>query len=283
MRFTPAIVTALLLATGCVGGIENTDPPPATPDAGVTPPSGSMARQMFTTNVHPIVMRCSGGACHSVTGAVGGGASRFADSSPDTSYDAIVRQPLAVGGFNAQAGFLTKIAGGHQAITYSTAEISSINAWFAQELKEKMGTGMPPAVDPIEVLKKWSGCMTLANFNTAQMAQKWGGLAASQGQKCANCHALGGDSFIATTNAQTMFDMMTKYKDYLLKFFTVDGTGKVIINKASMVNAGVTIPSHPRFDPTTNAGMQALEAYYTATLPLFEANPNTCEPPRLLP
>ena len=280
MRFTPAIVTALLLATGCVGGIENTDPPTTTPDAGTTP-TGSMARQMYTTNVHPIMNRCSGGACHSVTGAIGGGASRFADSSPDTSYDAIVRQPLAVGTFNAQAGILTKIAAGHNAITYSTAEIGSINAWFAQELKEKMGTNQPPAVDPIEVLKKWSGCMTLANFNTAQMAQKWGGLAASQGQKCANCHNLGGDGFIATTNAQTMFDMMTKYKDYLLKFFTVDGDGKVIINKASMTNAGVTIPSHPRFDPLTNAGMVALEAYYTSTMALSTAG--TCDPPRLTP
>lgn len=72
MRFTPAIVTALILATGCVGGIENTNPTDG-PDAGVM--GGSMARTMYKTNVHPIMNRCTGGACHSVTGAAGGGQS----------------------------------------------------------------------------------------------------------------------------------------------------------------------------------------------------------------
>ncbi len=278
MRFTPSIVTALVFATGCVGGIDNTNPPPDGTDAGVT--AGSMARTMYKTNVHPIMNRCTGAACHSVTGAAGGGQSRFADSSADTSYDAVVRAPLMVGSFNAQAGVVTKIAGGHNSITYTSAEQGSISAWLSQEAKEHMGGTQPPVVDPIEVLKKWSGCMTLANFTTAQMGAKWGALAASNGQKCQNCHQGGLDGFIATTIDQTMFDMMTKHKDYLLKFFTVDGTGKVIVNLSSFTNAGVTLASHPHFDPTNNAGMLALQSYYTSTMTLSTGG--TCDPPRLV-
>jgi hypothetical protein len=279
MRFTPAIVTALLLATGCVGGIENTDPKPETPDAGMPTGGGSMARTLYKQNVHPITMRCNGGACHSVTGATGGGQSRFSDSNADTSYDAIIRAPLTVGTFNAQAGILTKIAGGHNGIVYTAADTSAINAWFTQELKEKMGTNQPPAVDPIEVLKKWSGCMTQANFDAAQMAQKWGNMASANNQRCANCHGSGAEGFIATTASTTMFDMMTKHKDYLLKFFTVDGTGKVIVNVSSFTNAGVTLTSHPHFDPMNNVGMAALQLYYTSTM---TASMGTCDPPRLI-
>ena len=278
MRFTHAIVTVLALAAGCVGGIENTDPKPTQPDAGM-PVSQSMARTMYKTNVHPITMRCNGGACHSVTNAAGGGQSRFADANGDTSYDAIIRAPLIVGSYNNMAGILTKIAGGHNGITFSAGDISSIQGWLAQEAKERQNTNNPPPPDPIQVLKTWSGCMTLANFNTAQMAQKWGALAAN-GQKCTNCHGSGAFAFIATTNAQTMFDMMTQHKDYLLKFFTVDGTGKVIVNTASITNAATVLDGHPRFDPLNNAGMQALQAYYTSTAALQTAGP--CDPPRLV-
>ena len=279
MRFTHAIVTVLALAAGCVGGIENTDPKPTTPDA-APPVSGSMARTMYTTNVHAITMRCNGGACHSVTNAAGGGASRFADANADTSYDAIIRAPLAVGSFNNMAGILTKIAGGHNAITYSAGDISNIQAWLAQESKERMNTNQPPPVDPIEVLKKWSGCMTIANFNTAQMAQKWGSLAAN-GQLCSNCHGSGAFAFIATTNATTMFDMMSKHKDYLLKFFSVDATGKVVVNLASITNAATTLEGHPRFDPMNNAGVTALQTFYMSTSTAMTGT-TPCDPPRLI-
>ncbi|CAN5892094.1 hypothetical protein BH11MYX3_BH11MYX3_12290 [soil metagenome] len=279
MRFTPAIVTALVLATGCVGGIDNTDPKPDEPDAGVV--AGPMARTLYKTNVHAITNRCTGGACHSVTGIAGGGQSRFSDSNGDTSYDAIIRAPLTVGSFNAQAGILTKIAGGHNGITYTPAEQSSINAWLAEETKEHMGGNQPPVIDPVEVLKKWSGCMTLANFQTAQMAPKWGALAAQNGQKCQNCHQAGLYVFIATTNQTTFFDTISKQKDYLLKYFTVDGAGKIIINTSSFTNAGVTLTTHPHFDPTTNAGMLALKTFYDSTKLLETAG--TCGPPTLVP
>jgi hypothetical protein len=274
MRLTPAIVTALILA-GCVGGIENIDPP-NTPDAAVT--TGSTARQLYVQNVHPITNRCNSAACHSLTGAAGGGTSRFADSSADNSYNAIVAAPLVVGSFNSQAGILVKIAAGHNGITYSSADLSAINTWLSKEAMERMG--QPPAVDPVEVMKKWSGCMTIANFNTAQMAQKWGALATQANQRCTNCHQAGLYGMIISDTATTYFDTISKHKDYLLKYFTVDGTGKVVINTASMTNAGVTLQDHPRFDPTTNAGMTALQTFYTSTMAAQTAG--TCGPPTLV-
>lgn len=278
MRCTYALVTALVVA-GCVGDIP-TDTGGGGPDAGTT--TGSMARTMYKANVHAITNRCTGGACHSVTGAAGGGSSRFSDSSADTSYDAIVRAPLTVGSFaSASAGILTKIAAGHNAITYTTGEITSITSWLDQEKTERNNGTNPPPVDPIEVLKKWSGCMTIANFNTAQMSQKWGSLAALNNQKCLNCHGGGLYGFVLSDVPTTFFGAISTQKDYLLKYFTVDGTGKVIINLASFTNAGVTLTDHPHFDPTNNLAMPALQTFYDSTLAAQTAG--TCGPSTLLP
>ena len=277
MRSSLALVTALVVA-GCVGDI-----PPDTGggvDAGTT--TGSMARTMYKNSVHTVMNRCTGGACHSVTGAAGGGSSRFADSSADTSYDAIVRAPLTVGTFTpASAGVLTKIAAGHNGMTYTTGEISSITSWLDQEKTERNNGTNPPPVDPVEALKKWSGCMTLANFNTAQMAQKWGSLAAGNNQKCLNCHGGGLYGFMLSDNPTTFFTTISTQKDYLLKYFTVDGTGKIIINLSSMTNAGVTLTTHPHFDPMNNLAMPALQAFYDTTLAAQTAG--TCGPSTLTP
>ena len=273
MRFTPAVVTALLLATGCMGGIDNTDP---TPDAGMVTPT-TTARTLYKTNVHPVMNRCTGAACHSVAGATGT-QPKFADPNADTSYTAIVAAPTIVGGFNSQAGLFTKITAGHNGMVYSTAEISSINAWLAKETEER--SSMAPIIDPVEVMKKWSGCMTLANFQAAQMATKFGNLGSSDGRKCSNCHNDGGFVFIATTAEQIYFATISKHKDYLGKYFTVDATGKVIINMTAFTNAGVSIQTHPRFDPMVNAGMPALQTFYTSTMAASTAG--TCAAPTLI-
>jgi hypothetical protein len=46
-----------------------------------------------------------------------------------------------------------------------------------------------------------------------------------------------------------------------------------------MNSAGVTLPDHPRFNPTTNAGMTALTEFYDLTVERQTAG--TCDPPRL--
>jgi hypothetical protein len=193
---------------------------------------------------------------------------------PDASagYAKVVASPTIIGSgnqaFSSVAPILTKIQAGHQGITYTPDEITKITNWLSVETTEHMdGTMNPttPTVDPKQVLKDFSGCLTIGDFNTAQMAQKWSTLAANNNQKCLNCHQGGGDGFIVNASADLMFKIMSEQSAYMLKFFAVDTSGtpaKVVVNTGSFTNAGETIVGHPRFNPTTNAGMTALKAFY---------------------
>ena len=123
--------------------------------------------------------------------------------------------------------------------------------------------------------------MSLPNFQTANMAQAWGTMAAADGQQCSNCHGSGAFGMIVTTDEAVFFKTTTEQTFYLLKFFSVDtAAGKVIVNTASFKNAGVTLATHPRFDPTSNAGVTALKKFYDATAARKAAN--GCDPPRLV-
>ena len=71
MRLTPTVVASLLLATGCVGTVEDIDPTIPTPDAGVTP-TGKQGQVVYARDVHPVmVQKCSGAGCHTQAGAMG--------------------------------------------------------------------------------------------------------------------------------------------------------------------------------------------------------------------
>jgi hypothetical protein len=280
MRHLFAVV--LLFAVGCVGavgeeGMGGDDDP--NPD-----PNGKMGQTVYVRDVHPAMNRCSGGACHSV-GAVSGALGKFYEMDGAAGYAKIVGAPTIIGeggqAFSSVAPILTKIQAGHQGVTYSPDETTKITAWLALEVEErKDGTGpVTPTVNPKEVLKTFSGCLTIADFNTAQMAQKWSALAASNNQKCLNCHQAGGDGFIVNANADLMFKVMTENSAYMLKFFSVDTSvtpAKVVVNTGSFTNAGVTIVAHPRFDPTNNAGMIALKAFYD--LAAAKQLAGTCSP-----
>lgn len=136
----------------------------------------------------------------------------------------------------------------------------------------------PPPLTAKQVMEQWSGCMTLADFQAANMADAWADLAASNGQLCRNCHADGGFSFIASPDENLFFTTISEHSFYLVKFFSVQGAD-VVINTGSFQNAATTLASHPRFNPTENAGMIALKAFYDATLARKTAG--TCDPPRL--
>ncbi len=239
------------------------------PDSGGTT-TGKMGQTVYTRDVHPIMNKCSGGACHN-TDASSGALGKFYAMDAAMGYTKITTSPTIVGAaaqaFSSVAPVLTKIAAGHQGITYTNDEITKITNWLSTEVNDRKDGTTPttPSVDPKAVLRTFSGCLTIADFNTALMAQKWGALSADNNQKCLNCHQGGGDGFIANTNADLMFKLMSENSAYLLKFFSVDTSGtpaKVVINTGSFMNAGQTIAGHPRFNPTTNAGMTALKAFY---------------------
>lgn len=290
MRITSSVITAaFLLLTSCVGDVDDINTPPGGTDGGTTP-TAKKGKENYVANVHPILLRCAGAGCHSqggVTGTYG-----FAIGDASASYEEVIKLPTLIGTYTeASAAVFTKIAAGHQAITYSVADKTKINAWFAQELADRNtgggGTPPPPLIDATAKLREWSGCMKQADFNTAQMSQKWGALAAGS-MRCANCHGSGLDSFISGTgqagNATIYFDAITKQKDFLIKYFTVDAMGLIIINQAAFNNAGVALPAggtsnHPSFNPTTNAGMDALLAFYN--LAKAHQTAATCDPPRL--
>ncbi len=288
MRITKAVMIACFaLASGCVGGV--TDPGPGdntpTPDAPVTP-IGKAGKQLYMNTVHSTVTaaKCSSPACHGQPNDTIYG---FAEMDASAAYEKIVKLPTLVGTFTpASAAFLTKIdtTPEHYATTYSAADKAAITAWLAQEVMDRSDGSSPPPIDPIAKLREFSGCMKLADFTAANMI-RWGQMAAANGQACKNCHAQGQASFITGNgtagNAEQFFTTLTTQKDLLLKYFTVDATGKVVINTGSQTNAGVNIENHPRYDPTTNLGMAALQDFYMRAEAHRVAVPSTCDAPLL--
>jgi hypothetical protein len=263
-------------------GQEGTNPGP---DSGSNP-SGKMGQTVYTRDVHPAMNKCSGGACHNAD-AVSAALGKYYLPDAAQAYTKITMAPTIIGSgaqaFSSIAPILTKIAAGHQGVTYSPDEISKITNWLSVETNERKDD-MPsmPTVDPKMVLATFSGCLTLADFNTAQMAQRWSALAASNNQKCLNCHQGGLEGFMVSANAQIFFDTITQQSAYMLKYFAVDTNStpaKVIINTGSMTNAGVTLVAHPRFNPTDNIGMTALRQFYD--LAVAKQTAGTCGPSTL--
>lgn len=285
MRFPSFAVIALLAITGCVGDVVDGGTMMGDDDAGIN--TGGEARTLYTTTVHTImVAKCGQAACHGQPGVTGVYGFGTADAS--SSYTQITSVPILVGTYTtASAGIVTEInvAGGHNAVVYTPSDEASIGAWLAAEARERNGGSGPPPVDPIAKINEWSGCMSLDNFEAAEMAEAWNVLASVQNQRCANCHQTGLDTFLTGTgDAEIFFNGLTSQRDFLMKYFTVDSMGDVVINSASMANAATTLPDHPRFNPTDNIGMTALNEFYTLTKTRLTAGtPTPCDPPRLPP
>lgn len=282
MRLQLTLASVFLLAAGCVGDVGGGGgggPVDPGPDAGADP--GVAAKTQFTGNVFPILAKCSGGACHDV-GATSAALAHWHAPTADATYTSITSQPTIVGTFTSIAPILTKIAPGHQGLTYSPAEVTKISNWLDKESSERAGqTPVTPPVDPKTYLQEWSGCMSLANFQTAKMAQAWGNMAATSNQRCANCHGNGAEGFIATTDEALFFKTVSEQSGYMLKYFSVDTQNmKIVINTGSLKNAAEVIVGHPRFNSTSNPGVTALQLFYDATMARKMAG--TCDPPRLV-
>ncbi len=256
MRVIPLLV---ILVTGCMGQIGS--PPPGGDDD--QPPPDATARELFDSQVHPILARCGGGACHSTDAMTSTAQEHFYSPDTSTTYTAITAAPLTVGEFNSIAPILTKIDAGHQTVSYTPAERTKILDWLTAEADERSG-GQPPAADPTALLEAWSGCMTQDNFDTAQMAEKLGNSNASNGQACKNCHGDSAFGFTASPDSTQYFTAISTSQSQLLKYFSVS-QGAVIINMAALTNAGQSIADHPRFDPTTLPGIDALQSFYDLT------------------
>src|SRR5262245_32354647 len=98
------------------------------------------------------------------------------------------------------------------------------------------GGGGPqgPSAAQLAMLKQWSGCMTQANFATANMANAWGRLQATTLKSCQSCHSEGQFGFVATTDQASFFSKISQHSSFMAMYFTADmASNKVIVNTNS--------------------------------------------------
>jgi hypothetical protein len=140
-----------------------------------------------------------------------------------------------------------------------------------------------PAAEAAALLAEWSGCMSLENFTSTNMAPTWSAISAT-GESCTTCHTPGTVQFPVSSNAAAFFQVLSGYKFALLQFFTVDlaqRPGKVIVQTRTFEAAGSGAPPHMEHPPFTvgAAPIAALAAFYDATVARKAAG--TCDPPRV--
>jgi len=253
-----ATLASLVLATGCIGSLDSGGPiggdddddNTAQPDAGSI---GNNAQGLFDANVKPLMARCS--TCHAGTATyplqfLGAG-------SQDAYYPGLIAHPEVTGGFEPSiASLITKVSGGlHQGLPdWSTTEKQYISDWLLAEKDERggdIGGDDPPLpTDSKQALAQWSGCMTKANWDTAQMGT-WANKGTEGGTVCASCHNDGLQRMNTNDDNDTMFEM-NRYELFIIGFFTVkvetDGTNTVIPAYDKLVRMGNGSTLHPTFN-----------------------------------
>ncbi len=284
--------------------------PPA-PSPSPTPvPAPSTAQPLFDANVAPIIMAdCSNAGCH---GGTGTSPPKFAAIAPPNLYSNILNYADILFGGNfdkTQAQILTKIAAGHNAVVYTAAQQTSISNWLDAEYAARYGTA--GTVSPRDALLiKWSGCMTLTDWETGNVGQAWGTKRTdTTNTACQQCH-INGQGWLADgtndgTNAANdrIFNILTTQKNptkggYMMEdYFTVDDTDpanlKMAINTDLLTMASTGYAQHEKWtfdddnngntstDPANPTAMQRLQTFFTATQAKLTAG--TCAAPTLTP
>lgn len=293
------ILFAVVVASGlvgCVGGIDDTMNPPPGPGSGSDPGTGgtggsAAAKTAFDANVYPIIhTKCA--ACHT-SGSPVGNITGFVSSAAADGYTTATGYQALIGSWTPDAPILSKIALGHNGQTYSDTDKASITDWLAKELAARSGTdGTPPpagtetataATD--RLLAEWSGCMTLANFQTANM-KAWGNMKADN-SACKTCHINGEYGQVAMDVDAPFFNVIDTNRYYMAQYFTIDfsqgvSQAKIIVNQNSFTNVGKALPphtEHPRFNLQGSTGLTALNKFYDLTMAAKTAG--TCGPSAL--
>lgn len=317
MRNILLAVTAAAGLVGCVGGIDMPstpapvakDPPPGTVGEVPKSPAAAEARTLFETTVFSIAQaKCTNGVCHSTT-TQGGTLTKFVATTQADAYVTAVSFQALVGDWTPTgAPILLKVAAGHNGAVYTIDEKAAITAWLNKELEARAGgTPPPPGVETpgaatVRLTKEWSGCMTLANFTTANMVA-WGNMRADN-SACKTCHINGEYGQIASDLANQapapFFGTISTNKYYMAQYFSVQlndpatptapfdpAKAKIIINTKSFTGVGTATPphtEHPRFNLTGSTGLAALQKFYDLTVKakaIPAGQPGACGPPTL--
>lgn len=242
---------------------------------------------MFDANVAPVLMaKCSNTACH---GGTTSSPPAFAAGAAATMYATTLNYTgvLFPGFDRTTAQILLKIApGNHNGAVYTATEASNIGGWLDAEKAARAGGG--GTASPADaLLAKWSGCMVLTEFTSANFATTWGQKQATTGQ-CQQCHTTGGNGFLANQDSPTMFSRLMQknpFGGYFLQdYYTVDTTDpanpKMVINTALLMREGGGYAQHGTFTTATNdPAMQVLQSYFTTTMGHLTAG--TCGPSQL--
>jgi cytochrome c553 len=275
---------------GCVGGIDPTN--------GDDTQSGT-AKEMFDNNVHPLLARCA--SCHT-NGSESGNVTGFYKADLSTAYTTATGYVAFVGDYTPQsAPVLTKILpGNHNGQMWSTDEVNTITAWLNKELEERgnVGTGNPPTTGESEaqvmlrLKNNWSSCMTLTDFQSADMTNQFGRMQAQNpNEQCQQCHDTGYEGMIITSVESRYYSYLSQHSRYMLQYFAFDLTqgiqnAKIIVNQTSFMAVSQAKPphtQHPTFDATTNQGMTALGNWYDLiNMKVMAAGPNGCGPTQLI-
>jgi hypothetical protein len=306
MRISLLAAIATVGLVGCIGSVEQGGNPLETGDGdgndnGDNPAGGDLtaAKQLFDTNVFGILSaKCTGSACHAET-SQGATLTRFVATDPAKGWQTATNYQALVGNFTATAApIITKVKPGtHQGIVYTPDEETKITAWLSKELELRNGQTVPttPGAETLaqaseRVLAEFAGCMTLTEFQAANMAEEWGDMNAQNNQQCENCHATGGEGFVASQNEAFMWNVFSNRKYYFLQYLTVDLLGgpaaaKVIMNETSfrgVATAQAPHQEHPTFNAGLNSqGMVALKNFYDSVMAKKTAG--TCGAPRPFP
>jgi hypothetical protein len=273
LRAIPLMFFVVL--TACMGAVgPNPNPGDDDDDPGPT----ESARELYVNNVHPIMARCNGAGCHAVDATASGALGKYYSADSGATYTAIKQATSIVGDYSSISPILTKIDAGHQAISYSSTERSDIIDWLAAELTEQQqDPTAPPPVDPAELLRSFSACMTQANFEAANMPNLMGNAAAQNGQACKNCHTGGAFGFVADNNATLYFTTLSSSMSQMVKYFGVTG-GQIVVAPGAMNNAGTAIVAHPPFTAEGLPGYAAITQFYDLTKAAVTAG--NCGPPK---
>jgi hypothetical protein len=291
MRNQILATVAMALLGACVGGIDT--PPPGGDDDG-----GSTARQMFDSNVSPLLAaKCQ--TCH--VGPETSATNMFLGPDGVSSfYTTLVNDRAVNGGYNAAAATIL-LKGPHEGPEWTASEKSKITDWLNQELKER-GTPDPgPGPNPLTSARgaemAFVGCMTapasLTDYTTLQ-AYQVANLNTERG-RCSSCHSPGGAGGQWLGISNTYKDMYGKWQEEV--FFTGVFQAQLQAGNAYKIGAAETkicnkgkektnnLGTHPTFDCAQNnsLALNNLKSFVTKVQARVDAKDPTCGPAAFAP
>ncbi len=279
VRNIMAMLAILGLGACDLGGL--TEPPGSSENEPLpTDVTAQEAKALFDSNVAPIMeQKCAGAGCHTGTATFPPpflGTGPVAEYYPTLSVDTVVTGEFRA----ASATLLTKLAGApHRGQSYSDAEVARITEWLSAELAVRNPGEVPaelPVASTSQVLAKWSGCMSLDDWNETNMGS-WANKDAEGNNNCQACHGNGLARFNTNPDNATMFEA-NRYELFIGSFFAIKtniptGQPEVFPAIEKLISMGDGSPGnlHPRYEVEENDRyFQRLQDFYDRTKAKFD-------------